>query len=130
MFGRLPNYWARRKLAALSEGQTPMSLVARYEISCSNGHTISLTERILQEIVDNLQELDTVAPVVTFVCSQCKTAFRFDYLNRKSAGVIDEPPRSSKPFVWIVTIKCGDTRCGFPLELVAVRNSDTTQEQF
>jgi hypothetical protein len=78
-----------------------MNLVARYDITCPNAHTISLPEGTLREIIADLQELDRAAPQITFVCLQCKTAFRFDYLNRKPAEVIDEPPRSSRPPVGV-----------------------------
>ena len=107
-----------------------MNRIARYDAMCPNGHTTSLTERTLQRIIDNLQESDRDAQQITFVCSHCKTAFRFDYPNREPTEEIDEPPHSSAPFVCIVTRECDDKHCGARLELVAVRNSDTTLEEF
>jgi len=56
-----------------------MTLVGRYELACPNEHTTFLPEGTLRRIADNL--LDRADPQITFICSQCKTAFRFDYLN-------------------------------------------------
>jgi len=70
-----------------------MKRVARYDPACPNGHTTSLLENTLQQIVGNLQELDKNGPQITLVCSHCKTAFRFDYRNREPAEVIDEVRR-------------------------------------
>jgi hypothetical protein len=107
-----------------------MNLVARYDVACPNGHTTSLLEKNLRQIVAYLQWLDRAAPQITFVCWHCKTAFDFDYLNREPAEEIEDPPHSSEPFVCIVEKKCGSTHCGFPAELVAVRNRDTSSEEF
>ena len=107
-----------------------MNRAARYDLTCQHGHTTFARERTLRRIVDNLQESNRAAPQITLVCWQCKTAFRFDYLNREPAEVIDEPRQSSEPFVCIVTKKCGSTHCAFPIELVAIRNRDTSPEEF
>jgi hypothetical protein len=106
-----------------------VTLVERYDIPCPNGHTTVLLENNLQQITDNLQELDRAAPQITFVCSQCKTAFRFDYLNRKPAGVIDAHLQNPKPLICVVTTRCGKEHCGFPAESVAVRICETSLER-
>ena len=122
-------YWARHRFAALPKSVS-ITLVERYDLACPNGHTTFLRERTLRRIVDNLHELDRGDPQITFVCSQCKIAFRFDYLNRKSEEGIDELPQSSEPFVFIVKTRCGNKRCGSRAELVAVRSSDTSPARF
>ena len=73
-----------------------MPLVAIYEIRCPNGHTIELPETILEGIIRHLQGSYTGEPVLNFVCSDCKTAFHFDYQNRVPVGHTDEPRRISE----------------------------------
>jgi hypothetical protein len=103
-------------------------MLGRYEIPCPNGHITVLLEKTVQQITANLQGLSSVAPRIAFVCSECRTAFRFDYTDWKSAEGIDDPPQNAVPFVCIVTTKCGHEYCGFPVELVAVRTRDGSDE--
>ncbi len=63
-----------------------MSLVAIYELRCPSGHTIELPETILEGIIQHLRESYTDEPGLNFVCSECKTAFHYDYQNRVRAG--------------------------------------------
>jgi len=42
--------------------------------------------------------------------------------------MIDELPRSSEPLVGILTTRCGSPHCGFPVELVAARIRDASDE--
>ena len=102
---------------------------SRYDLHCACGETISLLERSLDQIVLSLSELDRTAPEIGFMCLHCKTAFRFDYRNRKPAPEIEEPQHSSVPSVGIVTVKCAEPYCNSPVELVVVAKSGTTLEQ-
>jgi hypothetical protein len=99
-----------------------------YEIPCQCGKTIALQQDRLQHIVNDLQWSDRVSPAVTFVCQHCKAAIPYDYANRKPAGVVEEAD-SPKPFAGIVRLKCGDPYCGSEVELIVVRDSDTTADQ-
>jgi hypothetical protein len=99
-----------------------------YEIPCQCGETIALRQDCLQHIVNDLQWSDRVSPAVTFVCQQCKAAIPYDYANRKPAGVVEEA-NSPMPFAGIVRVKCGDLFCGNEVELIVVRDSDTTADQ-
>ena len=99
-----------------------------YEISCPCGETIALRQDRLQHIVNDLQWSDRVSPAVTFVCQQCKATIPYDYPNRKPAGVV-EVADSPKPFAGIVRMKCGDPFCGNEVDLIVVRDSDTTADQ-
>ena len=58
-----------------------MSSVPIYQIGCPHGHTIELPETILEGIIQHLRGSYTDEPVLNFVCSDCKTAFHFDYQN-------------------------------------------------
>lgn len=73
-----------------------MSSIALYEIRCPNGHTIELPETILEGIIQHLQGSYADEPVLNFVCSDCKTAFHFDYQNREPVGHTDAPRRISE----------------------------------
>ena len=99
-----------------------------YEITCRCGETIGLRQDRLQHIVNDLQWSDRVSPDVIFVCQRCKATIPCDYPNRKSAGVV-EVADSPKPFVSIVHVKCGDPFCGNEVELIVVRDGDTTADQ-
>jgi len=107
-----------------------VSLVARYDIDCPCGETISLLEKTLRRIIANLQESNRGARKITFVCWRCKIAFRFDYQNRRPAEEFDEPLHSSEPSVCVVRGKCGVPGCASPVELVVVAKSGTSAEQF
>lgn len=108
-----------------------MNTVARYQIMCPCGEAISMLERNLEQVVSYLRWSDRVAPDLVFVCSRCKTAFRYDYLNRKPAEMIQEPPLGSmRRFVCFVEQKCGVTGCGSYVEVVAIRSYDTSPESF
>ena|SRR5437879_639313 len=105
-----------------------MTLVALYEIACPSGHTISLPETILDKIIPHLQASDKDAPVLNFVCSECKTAFHFDYQNREPAGVTDAPRQISEFHVCVVQTGCDGSNCIAPVELIAVRTRDMSEE--
>ena len=59
-----------------------MSPVPIYQIGCPNGHTTDLPETMLEGIIQHLRGSYTGEPVLNFVCSECKTAFHYDYQNR------------------------------------------------
>jgi hypothetical protein len=107
-----------------------MAIVEEHTVSCPCGETISLTGNNLARIVQHLQWSNMAAPLVNFVCWRCKTAFRYDYQNRKPSGVIDEPPQTLNRRVGVLTVGCAGANCEAPIELIAVRTSDTTDEQF
>ncbi len=105
-----------------------MAIVARYEIACPCGETISLTETTLAKIIQHLQWSDKDERLVNFVCSRCKTAFRYDYQNRKPVGVIDAHPQSSGHSIGVLSLKCSNSNCVADIKLIAVRRSGTTIE--
>jgi hypothetical protein len=105
-----------------------MSLVAIHEIRCPDGHTIELPETILEGITRHLRESYTGEPVLNFVCSECKTAFHFDYQKREPAGWTDAPRQISEFHVLSVQTGCDGSNCGDHVELVAVRNRDMSEE--
>jgi hypothetical protein len=105
-----------------------MSLVAIYEIRCPDGHAIELPETILDRIILHLQESDKGDPVLNFVCSDCKTAFCFDYRNRERVGSTDAPRRVEEFRVSLVQTGCDGSNCADHIELIAVRNRDITEE--
>src|SRR5262249_38148515 len=105
-----------------------MSSVAIHQIRCPNGHTIELPETILEEIIQHLQGSYTDEPALNFVCSDCKTAFHFDYQNNEPVGQTDVPRRISEFRVCSVQISCDGSYCGDHVVLTAVRNFDTSAE--
>ena len=105
-----------------------MALIAIYEIRCPHGHTIDLPETILEEIIRHLQESYTDEPVLNFVCSECKTAFHFDYQNRAPAGWTDVPRQISEFRIMSVQSGCDGIGCLDHVLLVAVRNRDTSEQ--
>jgi len=105
-----------------------MKLVARYEIRCPCDETIVLTETTLVRIIQHLQWSDKGERLVNFVCSRCKTAFRYDYPNREPVGVIDEPSQSSEHSIGVLSLKCSNSNCVADIKLIAIRKSGTTIE--
>lgn len=105
-----------------------MALVALYQIGCPNGHTTELPETILEGIILHLQGSYTGEPVLNFVCSECKTAFHYDYPNTEPAGWTDAPRQISEFHVMSVQMLCDGSNCIDHVVLVAVRSHDTTQE--
>jgi len=105
-----------------------MSLVAIYEIRCPNGHTIELPETILEGIIRHLQGTYTGGPVLNFVCSECKTAFHYDYPNTEPGGWTGAPRQISEFHVLSVQGLCGGGSCQEHVLLVAVRSRDMTEE--
>jgi len=105
-----------------------MALVAIYEIRCPSGHTIELPETILEGIIQHLRGSYTGEPVLNFVCSECKTAFHFDYLNRVRAGQTDAPRHLSEFHVLSVQTGCDGSNCTHHVVLVAVRNRDRSEQ--
>ena len=99
-----------------------MKAVPIYDISCPNGHTISLPETILGKIVQHLILSARGKPLLNFVCTQCKTAFHFDYQNRQPAGETEEPRQLSEFQICIATTGCSSSNCIVPVELIAVRS--------
>ncbi len=79
-----------------------MTIVALYGVRCPNGHAIDLPETILDGIIRHLQESDRGDPILNFVCSECRTAFRFDYQNRERTGQNEAPRHLSEFHVMIV----------------------------
>jgi hypothetical protein len=105
-----------------------MSLVAIYEIRCPNGHATELPETILEGIIHYLQVTYTGVHPLNFVCSECKTAFHFDYPNRVPVGHTDAPRRISEFHVATVQCECDGSNCGDHVALVALRSRDITVE--
>jgi hypothetical protein len=105
-----------------------MELVALYEIHCPNGHTTELPETILEEIIQHLRWTYTGDPVLNFVCSECKTAFHYDYPNMEPAGWTDAPRQISDFHVMSVQSGCDGSNCIDHVLLVAVRSRDTSAE--
>lgn len=105
-----------------------MSIVAIYKIGCPNGHTIELPETILEGIIQYLRGLYAGEPVLNFVCSECKTAFHFDYQNTEPAGWTDVPRRISEFQLASVQTGCDGRGCGEHVTLVALRSRDTSPE--
>jgi hypothetical protein len=105
-----------------------MALIAIYEIRCPSGHTIYLHETILEGIIQHLQASYTGEPVLNFVCSECKTAFHFDYAKREPAGWTDAPRQISEFHVLSVQTGCDGTGCGDHVMLVAVRSRDISEQ--
>ena len=107
-----------------------MSSVAIYEMRCPSGHTTELPETILEGIIQHLRGTYTGEPVLNFVCSECKTAFRYDYQNTEPVGLTDAPRQISEFHVWSVQGGCDGSNCGHHVVLVAVRNRDMSEESF
>jgi hypothetical protein len=105
-----------------------MSSVAIYQIGCPRGHTIELPETILEGILLHLRGSYKGEPVLNFVCSECKTAFHYDYPNTEPAGWTDAPRQISEFHVLSVQTGCDDSYCGEHVVLVAVRNLDISAE--
>jgi hypothetical protein len=105
-----------------------MSLVEVYEIRCPDGHTIELPETILNGIVRHLQGSYTGNPVLNFVCSECKTAFYFDYQKREPAGWTDAPRQISEFHVLSVQSGCDGSNCIDHVVLVAIRSRDNSEQ--
>jgi len=105
-----------------------MNLVAIYEIRCPNGHTIELPETILEGIIQHLQWSYTDEPVLNFVCSDCKTAFHFDYQNRVPVGQTDAPRRILEFHVLSLQSGCDGSNCTDHVVFVAVRSPDISQQ--
>jgi|SRR5579872_1370908 len=118
--------WCGVELSSLPE--YPMSSVPIYQIACPNGHTTQLPETILDKIIPHLQESDRKDPVLNFVCSDCKTAFHFDYQNRARAGSTNAPHRIEEFHVCVVQTGCDGSNCADHVELIAVRNRDISEE--
>lgn len=105
-----------------------MASVALYEIRCPRGHTVELPETILEGILQHLEGSYTDEPALNFVCSDCKTAFRFDYPSRQPARWTDVPRRISEFHVLSVQTGCDGSNCTDHVLLVAVRNRDVSEE--
>lgn len=105
-----------------------MAIVALYEIRCPDGHTSEMPETILEGIIQHLLASYTGEPVLNFVCSECKTAFHFDYPNRERVGQTDVPRRLSEFQITSVQTGCDGSNCEAPVTLVAVRNRDISAE--
>jgi len=105
-----------------------MPSVAVYEIRCLNGHTTELPETILEGIIQHLRGSYTGEPVLNFVCSECKTAFHYDYPNRVRAGLTDAPRHLSEFHVLSVQSGCDGNNCVDHVILVAVRSRDMSEE--
>ncbi len=105
-----------------------MPLVAIYEIRCPNGHTIELPETILEGIIRHLRGSYRGEPVLNFVCSDCKTAFHFDYQNTEPSGWTDAQRQISEFHVMSVQTGCDDNYCPEHVVLVAVRSRDMSAE--
>jgi hypothetical protein len=105
-----------------------MSSVPIYQIGCPDGHTIELPETILEGIILHLRGSYAGDPVLNFVCSDCKTAFHFDYQNRVPVGHTDAPRQISEFHVLSVQTGCDDSYCGDHVVLVAVRSRDMSEE--
>lgn len=105
-----------------------MNSVPIYQIGCPNGHTIELPETILEGIIQHLRGSYTGEPVLNFVCSDCKTAFHFDYQNRVRVGQTDAPRHLSEFHVMSVQSGCDGSNCIDHVVLVAVRSRDISEE--
>jgi hypothetical protein len=105
-----------------------MNLIAIYEIRCPNEHAIELPETILEGIIRHLQWSYTDEPVLNFVCSECKTAFHFDYQNTEPAGWTDAPRRIEEFRIMSVQTPCDGSNCDDHVLLVAVRNLAMSEE--
>jgi hypothetical protein len=105
-----------------------MALTAIFEIRCPNGHTIDLPETILEGIIQHLRGSYADEPVLNFVCSECKTAFHFDYQNRVPAGWTDAPRQISEFRVMSVQSGCDGSNCIDHIVLTAVRSRDISEE--
>ena len=105
-----------------------MSSVPIYQIGCPNGHTIELPETILEGIIQHLRGSYTGEPVLNFVCSDCKTAFHFDYQNRVPVGHTDAPCQISEFHVLSVQSGCDGSNCIDHVVFVAVRNRDKSEQ--
>jgi len=105
-----------------------MSSVSVYQIACPSGHSTELPETILEGIIQHLRGSYTGEPVLNFVCSDCKTAFHFDYPNRTRVGQTDAPRHLSEFHVLSVQSGCDGRDCVDHILLVAVRNRDISGE--
>jgi hypothetical protein len=105
-----------------------MSRVPIYEIRCPIGHTSEMPETILEGIIRHLQGSYTGEHVLNFVCSECKTAFHFDYQNTEPAGWTDAPRQISEFHVLSVQSGCDGSNCEDHVILVAIRTRDMTEE--
>jgi hypothetical protein len=105
-----------------------MSSVPIYQIDCPHGHAIEMPETILDGIIQHLRGSYRGEPVLNFVCSECKTAFHFDYPNRVRVGQTDAPRHLSEFRVLSVQTGCDDNYCVDHVVLIAVRNRDMSEE--
>jgi hypothetical protein len=105
-----------------------MSSVPIYQIGCPNGHTIDLPGTILEGITHHLRGSYAGEPVLNFVCSECKTASRFDWQNTEPVGWTDAPRQIAEFHILSVQSGCDGSSCGDHVVLVAVRNRDRSEE--
>ncbi len=77
--------------------------------------------------------IQPTAPVVAagdpLVCPECKTAFQYDYPNRRGMGAIDEGPQTPSVVRFSVVTGCDGSNCKSQVELIALRSRGTTKEQ-
>lgn len=104
-----------------------------YYIPCSTcGHTIGLLETSLSRIVQCRRLPETGEPFLVLVCPGCAAAFRYDYQQRATAGVIGEGQKTeefrSQTFFSVVA-ECDDSNCESLVELIAIRRAGTTAAQ-
>lgn len=105
-----------------------MSSVPIYQIRCPNGHTIEMPETILEGILRHLQGSYTGEPVLNFVCSECKTAFHYDYQNTEPVEWTDAPRQISEFHVLSVQSGCDGSNCIAHVVLVAIRSRDNSEQ--
>jgi hypothetical protein len=105
-----------------------MSSVPIYKIDCPNGHTIELPETIIEGIIQHLRGSYSGESVLNFVCSECKTAFYYDYQNAEPSGRTDAPRQISEFHVLSVECGCDGSNCIDNAVLVAIRSRDMSEE--
>jgi|ERR1017187_5923724 hypothetical protein len=108
-------------------------MVPKYLLQCPHcpAHTPQ-HETNLAEIVQYRGASTTGAPWITLVCPQCSSAFRFDWMNRRTspwAVLTDEPPLATAMNRFCVVTGCVDNNCESRTELVALRPHGATKEQ-
>src|SRR3979411_1405028 len=87
---------------------------------------------MLEQIVRNRKLSATGAPLLTFVWSGCTTAFHYNYEERSFQGLMPEVPalpNQKYPIAFFFLTRCADNSHTSPIELIAVRDFGTTEEQ-
>ena len=109
-----------------------MAMIRVYHILCPTcEQSISLLETMLEQIIHNRLVSDTGAPFLTLVCSGCMTGFRYNYVEKSLGALMPESalrPDRKSPTAFSFRVECVDSNCESQVELVAIRDTDTTKE--